>query len=288
MTSGKGCVIINRQKCNFSTKECEFPTGYKEVDIINSGRRETIRALLSEKPFVSLKELEERFPDVSSMTLRRDVEYFERQGEAIKVRGGARSMKFITTSTEDSFHRRLDENLLSKERIARKALEYIETGRSLFLDSGTTILTLASMIPDERLTVVTTGPNIALKLIEKNTPMVNLVGGMINRDNISISGNQALKFLSDINIDTAFIVPSGISLREGLTSGNYSECELKQLIVSKARRVIVLTDNSKCNRYQPFTFCHIEDVDTIISDKDLPEDICQAAMKAGVELVLAD
>ena len=61
-------------------------------------RRERIRALLTEKPFISIKELQSLFPDVSGMTLRRDIEYFESQGEAIKVRGGARSTKFITTS----------------------------------------------------------------------------------------------------------------------------------------------------------------------------------------------
>ena len=52
------------------------------------------------------------------MTLRRDIEYFESQGECIKVRGGARSMKFITTSLEESFNLRLHANSAAKEAIA--------------------------------------------------------------------------------------------------------------------------------------------------------------------------
>lgn len=72
---------------------------------MSSLRRNKIRELLQAKPFISLHDLEAMFPDVSSMTLRRDIEYFEKQGEAIKVRGGARSMKFITTSMEDAFSR---------------------------------------------------------------------------------------------------------------------------------------------------------------------------------------
>ena len=154
---------------------------------MNSERRNAVRELLSSKPFVSLHELELMFPDVSSMTLRRDIEYFELQGEAIKVRGGARSMKFITTSMEDTFSLRLNENMGAKEKVAYRAISMIETGRSLFLDSGTTMLKLASLLPDERLTVTTTGPNIALELIKKNMPIVNIVGGMLNRDNISAS-----------------------------------------------------------------------------------------------------
>ena len=82
---------------------------------MSSARRTEIRELLQTKPYISLHELEELFPDVSSMTLRRDIEYFEKQGEAIKVRGGARSMKFITTSMEDAFHLRLHENAGAKQ-----------------------------------------------------------------------------------------------------------------------------------------------------------------------------
>ena len=66
-------------------------------------RLESIRDLLSSHPFVSLGELEKLFPEVTSMTLRRDIDRLESKGELIKVRGGARSMKFLTTSAEDDF-----------------------------------------------------------------------------------------------------------------------------------------------------------------------------------------
>lgn len=254
---------------------------------MNSERREIIKELLQNKPFISLHELEVRFPNISSMTLRRDIEYFESLGEAIKVRGGARSMKFITTSMEDTFNLRMSENMQAKEKVAYKALEMIETGRSLFLDSGTTMLKLASLLPDERLTVTTTGPNIAMELIKKSQPIVNIVGGMLNRDNISVSGNQALRFLSDINIDVAFIVPSGMSAYNGLTSGNYIECELKKLVVDKARKVVVLMDASKLDKTLPYTFCGIGDIDIIISDRELPADITKLAIEKEVQIIIA-
>ena len=254
---------------------------------MNSERREAIKELLQSKPFVSLHELEGMFPMVSSMTLRRDIEYFEQQGEAIKVRGGARSMKFITTSMEDSFSLRLSENMTAKEKIVAKAIEMLETGRSLFIDSGTTMMRLASLLPDERLTITTTGPNIALELIKKQLPIVNIVGGMVGRDNISVSGNQALRFLADINIDIAFIVPSGMSAVNGLTSGNYSECELKKLIVEKSRKVVVLMDTSKLDKILPYTFADISAIDVIITDKPLPRDITATAEAAGVKIIVA-
>ena len=252
---------------------------------MHSERRKIIKELLYTKPFVTLKELIDLFPDVSSMTIRRDIDYFEQQGEAIKVRGGARSMKFITTSMEEEFPSRMQKNIHAKESMAKKAIDMLETGRSIFLDSGTTMLKMASMLPEERLTITTTGPNIALELLHKKQTLVNIVGGMLNRDNISVSGTQALRFLEDINIDIAFIVPSGASAQTGLTCGNYSECELKKLIVEKARKIVVLLDTSKLDKSLPYTFCNIKNVHTIISNGILPQDIERIAEENGVHII---
>ncbi|MBE6671755.1 MAG: DeoR/GlpR transcriptional regulator [Ruminococcaceae bacterium] len=259
----------------------------EENFVMNSERRSIIKEMLCSKPFVSLKELTDLFPEVSSMTIRRDIDYFEQQGDAIKVRGGARSMKFITTSMEEEFPSRMQKNIPAKEALAKKAIEMLETGRSFFLDSGTTMMMMASLLPEERFTITTTGPNIAIELLHKKQTIVNLVGGMLNRDNISVSGTQALRFLDDINIDTAFIVPSGASSQTGLTCGNYSECELKKFIVEKARRVIVLLDTTKYDKSLPYTFGNFKDIYMIITNGRLPEDIAIAADQNGVIVVRA-
>ena len=140
---------------------------------MNYPRKALVREILTSKPFTSLKELEEHFPNVSSMTLRRDIEYFERQGDVIKVRGGARSMKFITTSMEESILSRYGENIFSKKKIAEAAAQFIETGRSIFFDSGSTMMQLAHLIPQTRLSVNTTDPNLALELVKKENIMVS-------------------------------------------------------------------------------------------------------------------
>ncbi len=258
-----------------------------EYTIMGNNRREIIREMLSEQPFVSLKELGERFPALSGMTLRRDIEYFEAQGECIKVRGGARSMKFITTSLEESFNLRLHANSAAKELIAQRAAAMIEPGRSIFLDSGTTVLRLVNAIRDERVTITTSGPNVALELLKKNMPIVNIVGGMVNRDNISVSGTQAMRYMEDINIDIAFLTPSGLSLENGFTCGNYSECEFKQLIVEKARKVVLLMDSSKIDKSLPYTFARMGDIDAVITNRELPPDITRMAKEMKTEVIIA-
>ncbi len=256
-------------------------------DTMGTTRREVIRKILSEQPFVSLHELSGRFPGLSSMTLRRDIEYFEKQGECIKVRGGARSMKFFTTSTEDSYHLRLHTNSAAKEEIARHAAKMVQPGCSIFLDSGTTVMKLAAMLRDERLTVTTAGPNVAMELLKKNKPIVNIVGGMINRDNISISGTQAIQYMEDINIDIAFLTPSGLSLENGFTCGNYSECEFKQFMIRKAHMVVLLIDASKFGKSLPYTFARMGEIDTVITNHELPPDIMAQAEEQGTQIVVA-
>lgn len=250
-------------------------------------RRKIIKEMFLSKPFISLRELEKRFPDVTSMTLRRDIDYFEKQGELIKVRNGARSVKFLITSMEDDFKLREKANSDAKREIANLACTFVETGRSIFLDSGTTVMQLASAIPDEKLTITTTGPNVALALAKKDKPLINLVGGMVNRENISVSGYQAIDFLEGINIDIAFMAPSGYSAQGGFSCGNYSQCELKSYIVKKARKVIMLMDASKLDKSLPYTFCSLSEVDVIITDKPIDKNVIDEDRYPNLRIVVA-
>ena len=254
---------------------------------MKTARRQKIRELLQTQPFISLKELSELFPEVTGMTLRRDIDYFEQQGELIKVRNGARSMKFIASTADENYSRREKENKPAKRTLAAAAVNHIEKGKCIFLDSGSTTTQLASVLPDEVLTIVTPCPNVSLKLVEKQHPIVVLLGGIFNRDSLSVTGDMTINALKDISIDTAFIVPSGFSPKTGFTCGNYSECELKKFVVQKASKVILLIDSSKFEKSLPYSFCELSDVDIIITDGNFSRYKKEAAA-CGTQIVTAD
>lgn len=221
------------------------------------------------------------------MTLRRDIEYLEERGELIKVRGGARSMKFLKTAMEDEFGKRLSENTEEKTSIAKTACTFPAEGTSVFLDAGTTAMKFASELSDMRMTVTTTGPLVAIELSKKSRIIVNLVGGMLNNDNLSVSGMNSIKFLEDINIDTAFMVPSGCTVQDGMTCGNYSDFELKKYIIKKARRVIMMMDSSKVGRSLPYTFCNFSDIDILITDSAPSDELAAKLAESSVKTVIA-
>ncbi len=252
---------------------------------MNTQRRDAIMDLLNTKGEVYLKDLEELFPDCSSMTLRRDLKYFEENGYVKRTRGGAVALSMLSMNAEDVYSRRALENTAAKSLIARKALSYIEGGRSFYLDSGTTLMLFAKEIPDDYFSILTSGPNIALELIKKSKPNVMMIGGQLNRNTISVSGANATSFLSGVNIDTAFMAASGFSLQNGFTSGTYSECELKQEVLKRASSVIMLMDSTKIGKSLPYTFGSLRDIDVLVADDNMPEDLKTAAAENGVTVI---
>ena len=255
--------------------------------VLHKERRETIKSLLSSRDFVSLKELCEMFPDVSEMTLRRDIEYFEKRNAALKMRGGCKSLIFDADTGTGRTSGRITENLSAKRAIASKAVEFLETGRSVFIDSGSTMSTLCDMIPERRYSFTTTDPRVALKLCRSTPSAVNIVGGRLEGDNLTVTGLQATRFLSDINIDLAFLTPTGFSFEDGFTVASFNECELKRIVVEKAKTVIMLMDSSKCNRALPYTFCTMAGADIIITDSSFPRELVRKLSDMGVRVIIA-
>lgn len=248
-------------------------------------RRQKILELLRQKGAVSLKELEKIFTEVSSMTLRRDLEYFETVGEAVRIKGGIRYIKSLPgAGREDLYEQRLAQNQEAKNGIARIAAGYISAGRSIFLDSGTTLMTLAKGLPDIHLSILTSAPNIALEISKRYAPTVNLIGGLVNRETLSVSGMQSMDFVEHLNFDLAVMAPSAFTVDTGFTCGNYSECELKKRIIKKAKQTIMLVDSSKFGHTMPFTFALLEEIDILITEKEPSEELRNAAQKQNVEV----
>ncbi|MDD5603136.1 MAG: DeoR/GlpR family DNA-binding transcription regulator [Eubacteriales bacterium] len=250
-------------------------------------RREKIREYLLNCGEASFTELREICPDVSDMTIRRDLAYLEGQGFIIRTRGGARAsgpVNGINGIKEDIYSKRSGINVEAKMKIGMKALVHFETGRAIFVDSGTTTMCMVKMLPDENYSIITSAPNICMDLMKNMKPAVTLVGGKVSRDNVSASGEYSLKFIKNINIDIAFMAASAFSLKSGFTSGDYYECELKKAVIRKAGKVIMLMDAGKVGKDMPYTFARLRDIDILICDRPLPGEIVKEANSCGTKI----
>jgi len=248
-------------------------------------RQQKIHHIINEKGEAKLSELENLFPDISTMTIRRDLEKLESLGEIVRTRSGAKSIAYLTRLSEAQFSERENENISEKNFIAQTAYRYVRQESSIFLDTGTTVTGLARLLKNDKLFIITTAPNIALECAKNHDNTVFMTGGQLSSGNLSLSGVNALSFLDHINIDITFMASSVFTFRGGFTCGSIDECEIKKRVIEKAAKVIMLMDSSKFGRNMPFTFAGITDIDILITDNKITKGDLIELGKAGIEVV---
>ena len=245
-------------------------------------RQEAIKGFIEENNAVTIRQIRELFPDVSLMTIHRDLDVLEQQGIIVKYRGGARAVRHLG---DPEFNERMRANTSGKNVIAQKALSLIRPNTAIFLDASTTNLAIAKQMPDMNIHVFTTGPSVALELCRLHDPIVNLCCGTMNRKNLAVSGQNTLEMLEKINIDIAFIGVSGCSVDAGFTCGTESDMLVKRLVIQKARTSVAVCGREKLSRLMPYTFAKLSEVDYFISDDLLPEGFLRAAEEAGLKVL---
>lgn len=249
---------------------------------MNRVRLERMKIYIEQNNVVTIKQLQALFPEVSLMTIHRDLDALAEAGVAVKFRGGARSVKH---SGDPEFNVRIEENNGGKFVIAQKAMELLQPHSSVFLDASTTNLMLARSLPDINLNIVTTGPSIALELCRLHNPVITMCCGTINRKNLALSGQNTLEMLDKINIDLAFIGVSGCSVDAGFTCGTEADMLVKRKVIQKARTSVVMCSTEKLKCLMPYTFANFSDVDCMITDAPLPEAFRVAAAEAGLKIL---
>ena len=143
---------------------------------------------------VTLHELECAFPNVSSMTLRRDLTRLEEQNAVLKIPGGAISVDSVLRAKEADFSERISYNVAEKLEIAEKAVKLVERKSCIFIDGGSTTTYFARALPDENFYVLTNALVIAETILRKEKSTVALLGGDLRRNNFITVGQTCIDF----------------------------------------------------------------------------------------------
>ncbi len=229
-------------------------------------RREKILEYIMQRGEASITELSAVFPHVSSMTIRRDLEFLESRGDVVRTKGGAKSIEHLSLRREAAYHHREEENPELKREIADKTVSLIPDNSCVYFDAGSTTMQVAKRLGEKPLFAVTNDPNLAIELIKDPNCEVSMTSGKLSRRSISLSGLGATEFLGGINIGTAIMAASGYSPDLGFTCGTYDEAMLKRTVIATAKKVILIMDSAKLGRNHPFTFATAEDIDCFVSD----------------------
>ncbi|MBO5045359.1 MAG: DeoR/GlpR transcriptional regulator [Clostridia bacterium] len=236
-------------------------------------RIEEIAELLDKRGKLTLEQLEVFFPNVSQMTLRRDLLQLEQSGKIIRVRGGAMSVKEVQKVSGEPYTKKTAIHTDEKIKIAQKAAALIDEGCSMFMDGGTTAMYLAKEMPDFNVNVFTNGLAVAIELSNKKNLNVIVLGGQVMKDNLSTASPVAKQYFADTNFELAVISASAFTPENGFSCGSQVEADLLRLVRKKAKSLYMMLDSSKIGKIMPYTFAHVEDIDVLITDDNFPPEL---------------
>lgn len=236
----------------------------KKEPLFAEERKMEILEILNRKSKIVVPELCEHF-SVSSATIRNDLRELEESGLLKRTHGGA--IKNIKTGYELDTLQKQVKNLAEKQAIAKRAIELVEDGDTIAIDTGTTTLEFAKLLTSKKqITVVVNDVKIAGYLEYNTNANIILIGGLIRRHYNCTVGHMATNALKGLNVDKAFMATNGVSIKRGLTTPDMGQAEVKKAMMDIATEIIVLCDSSKIENMAFVQFAPIERVDRLVTD----------------------
>ena len=242
-------------------------------------RRNKIMLICQNKGQVEVNELSEEL-NVSPLTIRRDLQYWEDNNAMIRHYGGA---KLIQNYIEND--QTLNSNEHAKHAIAKFAAQQVEDNDIIFINTSSTALLLLKYIKGKRVTAIT---NNGQAILINYDPLISvqLTGGEIRNPKEALVGDFALSNLSKVTADKAFLGFSGVSSKSGLTSAILPEVAINQMMINRCSgKTYALVDHTKIGLDHSYKSGSLNDVDYIITDTESDLETIYEIEEHGVKVV---
>lgn len=249
-------------------------------------RHDLIRQLLAEHGRLSVDQLAKTL-GVTSMTIRRDLGSMERAGVLTRTHGGCvlpspciPEMPVTTKDLQQPGH---------KHAIAREAARRLRPGQKIYLDTGTTALHLARLLPtDRQLEVYTNNLRVAMELFGCAGTKVVVFGGALSQQSPDLLGELALDRIRDFHFDVAVLGADAVDPGRGeFYSAELRTAMLSQAAQQQARETIVLADSTKFGKHSLIVAGRLTAGTVLITDQHLDVTARGALEAIGAEVVYA-
>lgn len=220
----------------------------------------------------------------STATIRRDLHELEQNNLLSRVYGGAVSKGLFY---ELPLRGRLSHHAVEKRAIAEQAADSVEAGMTVGFTGGTTTTAVAREIASRRIrnvTVVTNSLGIAGELALHPDLRIYVTGGFVRHASLELVGPLAEETIPKLNLDLVFLGVDGVDVDAGLTIRNDLEARTNYVLLKRARRAIVVADQSKMGRIAFSRICPLADVDEIVTELDGDSAFAKAVSEAGVRV----
>lgn len=241
-----------------------------------------IRRTIQKNKSVLVSDLANQY-DVTEETIRRDLKQLEKEGILTRVYGGAYSLEGV----QNDVTVRLRKNILSSEKdlIASLCLSFINDGDSIFLDGSTTASSLASIILNKSISVVTNSLMIAQ--VVSVSPSINLflIGGKYNGNSMTFTGTSATDALKDYFFDKAFISCRYISMEKGLTDSDQEQALIRKTAIQNCNQAFLIADHTKLGQNSFYKVADLKEIDTFITNRPIDDDWARMMGRNQVQVI---
>lgn len=249
-------------------------------------RQEAILEIIKSTGKVKVKELSDSF-NVTEDCIRKDLGALERQGKLKRTYGGAVAQRENHHMHEVAKHR--ERFVDAKRKIASAAIKLINEQDMVFLDISTSNLAIAELLLKDTkdITVVTNMIDILVVLSRKPNIKLIFTGGTLNKSHDGFWGNMTLDFISRLKPDIAFVGAVGVDVKENSVSTyDIEDGTNKAAIIRHSKHAYVVAEAGKLNSDGNYNYTTLDTLSGLITDSKPSKDICNAAEKYGVQIIL--
>ncbi|MDH6364012.1 DeoR family fructose operon transcriptional repressor [Enterococcus sp. PF1-24] len=248
-------------------------------------RKAKILRLLEEQERLQVVDLVELF-QVSGSTIRTDMRELEKEHLLTRTHGGA--IRNLQRSFEDKPKVRTltDE----KRKIARKAVDLLNDGDSLVIDTGTSCLAFAEALINSSvkdLRILTYDLQIASMLSEETNHEICFIGGIIRNGFQYASGEMVIESLRTFLVDKAVIGTTSFSPEKGYSTPNIGTAELKKVLFTIAKEKLLLCESSKIRKDSFKLFARPNEVDLFITDNEITDEKLKELKRLNLSVSIA-
>ncbi len=211
--------------------------------------------------------------NVTPETIRRDLDMLEKEKKLQRVHGGA--VKYHQLKSEPHFLKKMNLRSIEKEKIGKKAAEFIQDGDTIMMDVGTTTIHLARAISNVQGVTIVTNSLAAAEILNHRLEnkefegKIIVLGGVTIPEQKSIVGSLTCKMLESFRFDKVFISCGGVTVDQ-ISDYDFEECLVSEAMVERANQVFLLSDSSKIDHQSFYKICPLTLVDYVICDQEMP------------------
>lgn len=246
-------------------------------------RQSQILDLLAKNKKMEVTKLSELL-NVSQVTIRKDLVILENSGIIVREHGYAK------LNESDDINNRLARHYETKQKIAKLAVESIENGETVMIESGSCCALVAMEIARSKkdVTLITNSAFIADYIRKIGSVKVILLGGEYQNESQVMVGPLTRKCVEAFFVDKLFIGTDGFTIETGFTGNDYMRSEAVKDMAKQASQVMIVTDSDKFSQKGVVNLIEIEKIACVYTDDKIPSIIEDYLNKCNIKVIKAE